>query len=33
VSGADLTVVEREFNLFGVNPALEDFEETRRTQA
>jgi FMN-dependent NADH-azoreductase len=26
--GADLTVVEREFTLVGVNPALDDFTET-----
>jgi len=25
--GADLTVVEREFTLVGVNPALDDFTE------
>ena len=27
VWGADLTVVEREFTLVGVNPALDDFED------
>jgi FMN-dependent NADH-azoreductase len=25
--GTDLTVVEREFTLVGVNPALDDFKE------
>ena len=25
--GADLTIVEREFTLVGVNPALDDFKE------
>jgi FMN-dependent NADH-azoreductase len=25
--GADLTVVEREFTLVGVNPALDDFKD------
>jgi FMN-dependent NADH-azoreductase len=27
VWGADLTLVEREFTLVGVNPALDDFKE------
>jgi FMN-dependent NADH-azoreductase len=27
VWGADLTVVEREFTLVGVNPALDDFKD------
>ena len=27
VLGADLTVVEREFTLVGVNPALDDFKD------
>jgi len=27
VWGADLTIVEREFTLVGVNPALDDFKE------
>ena len=26
--GADLTVIEREFTLVGVNPALDEFTET-----
>ncbi len=30
VWGADLTVVEREFTLVGVNPALDDFEDLAR---
>jgi FMN-dependent NADH-azoreductase len=31
VWGADLTVIEREFTLVGVNPALDDFQEMAAT--